>query len=42
MNGSTDNGTHHLGTAWFTLDEARIKLVSGQVPFLDRLAEAAQ
>jgi predicted NUDIX family NTP pyrophosphohydrolase len=26
--------------AWFGLDEARVKLVTGQVPFLDRLAEA--
>jgi predicted NUDIX family NTP pyrophosphohydrolase len=25
--------------AWFGLDEARTKLVKGQVPFLDRLAE---
>jgi predicted NUDIX family NTP pyrophosphohydrolase len=25
--------------AWFGLDEARAKLVKGQVPFLDRLAE---
>ncbi|SOC50239.1 Predicted NTP pyrophosphohydrolase, NUDIX family [Blastococcus aggregatus] len=25
--------------AWFPLDEARTKLVAGQVPFLDRLAE---
>jgi predicted NUDIX family NTP pyrophosphohydrolase len=24
--------------AWFPLDEARTKLVKGQVPFLDRLA----
>ncbi len=26
--------------AWFGLDEARTKLVTGQVPFLDRLLEA--
>ena len=26
--------------AWFALDEARTKLVKGQVPFLDRLVEA--
>jgi predicted NUDIX family NTP pyrophosphohydrolase len=26
--------------AWFRLDEARTKLVTGQVPFLDRLLEA--
>jgi predicted NUDIX family NTP pyrophosphohydrolase len=25
--------------AWFPLDQARAKLVKGQVPFLDRLAE---
>ena len=26
--------------AWFGLDDARTKLVKGQVPFLDRLLEA--
>ncbi|WP_254920360.1 hypothetical protein [Blastococcus mobilis] len=25
--------------AWFALDEARAKLVRGQVPFLDRLRD---
>jgi predicted NUDIX family NTP pyrophosphohydrolase len=24
--------------AWFPLDEARVKILSGQVPFLDELA----
>ena len=27
-------------SAWFDLDEARERLLSGQVPFLDRLVEA--
>ena len=26
--------------AWFNLDEARVKILRGQVPFLDRLVEA--
>jgi predicted NUDIX family NTP pyrophosphohydrolase len=27
-------------SAWFAVDDARTKLVKGQVPFLDRLLEA--